>query len=223
ILNYEKVAKWAEHLAQMVDPRIKSVILDEAQQVRKTDSAKYRGTAHVTSKVDYSMALSATPIFNYGSEIFNVLNCLKQDCLGTREEFEREWCNGETVKNPKALGTYLRKSGLMIRRTRKEVGREIPPVTISTHTVDADPAELNKIKGNAAELARFILQKGGDPFEKMRASEELSYKLRLATGIAKAPYVAEFVRMLVESGEKVLLFGWHHAVYDLWRDQLKDV
>ena len=47
--------------------------------------------------------------------------------------------------------------------------------------------------------------------------------LRQATGIAKAPYVADFVRMLVESGERVVLFGWHRAVYDIWNSKLADL
>jgi hypothetical protein len=47
--------------------------------------------------------------------------------------------------------------------------------------------------------------------------------LRQATGIAKAPFVADFVRLLVESGEKVLLYGWHREVYSIWRDKLKDL
>ena len=34
--------------------------------------------------------------------------------------------------------------------------------------------------------------------------------------IAKAGAVAEFVRLLVEAGERVLLYGWHHEVYKLW-------
>ncbi len=59
--------------------------------------------------------------------------------------------------------------------------------------------------------------------QKMQASEELSGLVRQATGIAKAPYVAAFVRMLVESGKKVVLWGWHRAVYDLWMDALKDL
>jgi SNF2 family DNA or RNA helicase len=47
--------------------------------------------------------------------------------------------------------------------------------------------------------------------------------LRQATGLAKAAYVASFVRMLVESGEKVVLFGWHRAVYDVWMKELADL
>ena len=54
----------------------------------------------------------------------------------------------------------------------------------------------------------------------MRAAGEFDYKLRQATGLAKAPYVARFVDLLLESGERVVLYGWHHAVYDVWRQEL---
>ena len=47
-------------------------------------------------------------------------------------------------------------------------------------------------------------------------SGELDMLVRQATGVAKAPYVASFVRLLLEAGENVVLFGWHREVYDIW-------
>ena len=44
---------------------------------------------------------------------------------------------------------------------------------------------------------------------------------RQATGLAKAPYVIQFVRALLDGGEKVLLFAHHHQVMDAYRDELK--
>ncbi|MDZ7886580.1 MAG: hypothetical protein U5N53_28415 [Mycobacterium sp.] len=49
----------------------------------------------------------------------------------------------------------------------------------------------------------------------------MDYRLRQATGIAKAPFVADFVRLLLESQDKVVLFGWHRAVYDVWLHRLQ--
>src|SRR6185369_11409779 len=46
---------------------------------------------------------------------------------------------------------------------------------------------------------------------------------RHETGVAKAPYVAKFVRLLVEAGEPVVLFGWHRDVYDIWLEELSDL
>jgi len=56
----------------------------------------------------------------------------------------------------------------------------------------------------------------------MRAGEELSWRVRQATGIAKAPYVADFTKLLLESGENVVLYGWHREVYSIWMERLKE-
>jgi hypothetical protein len=140
------------------------------------------------------------------------------------------WCTDtwnpgkEKIKNPRAFGAYLRDSGLMLRRTRKEVGRELPRCTRIQQKVDADLHALEKVSSSCAELARSILAQGESRRgEKMQMSEEFSNALRQATGIAKAPYVAEFVRLLVESGENVVLYGWHREVYSIWQDRLKDL
>jgi SNF2 family DNA or RNA helicase len=227
ILNYHKLAGWSEALSGIV----KSVIFDEAHELRHTGSLKYNAAKHVASKAAFRMGLTATPIFNYGSEIYPVLNVIRPNVLGTHDEFLREWCEGRVddkgrakIKDPKAFGTYARESGLMIRRTRAEVGRELPSLTRVPHYVDADTNALDRVGASAAELARIILRQGETHRgAKMEASREFDIILRQATGIAKAPFVADFVRLLVESGESVLLFGWHREVYSIWNDRLGDL
>lgn len=226
ITSYSKLAGWADELAG----KVKSATFDEVQELRHHTSQKYRAAKHIAHAADYRLGLSATPIFNYGGEIWSVLDVLCPDSLGTREEFIREWCGGDSdgdkprVRNPQAFGMYVREQGLMVRRTREEVGRELPELTKVPHTISADTAALDKISKSAAELARIILAQGEThKGAKWQAAEEFSNLLRQATGIAKAPYVAEFVRMLVESGEKVVLYAWHRSVYDIWLDTLKDL
>ena len=224
IINYHKLSGWAETLA----PLMKSVVFDEVQELRHRGSAKYEAAAHVARSAHFRMGLSATPIYNYGGEIFSVVDALRPGALGLHEEFVREWCvdDGDRprIRDPRAFGTYARDAGLMLRRTRKDVGRELPALTRVPHHIDANPEILDRIGGSAAELARIILRQGeqhrGDRFQ---ASEELSTLLRQATGIAKAPFVADFVRLLVESGEKVVLYGWHREVYGIWCDRLRDL
>lgn len=220
ISNYHKLHGWAEVLGGLV----RYVVFDEAQELRREDSNKYAAARYIAGKARLRMGLSATPIYNYGSEFFNVIDVLRPGVLGTRPEFIREWCaGGERIADPKAFGEYLRREGVMIRRTRKDVGRELPPVSKIPQYVDADPRALENIKGSAVELAKIILA-GQQNYrgEKFLASEEFNVLMRQATGIAKAPYVAEFVRLLLESGEKVVLYGWHREVYALWMDMLKE-
>ena len=53
-------------------------------------------------------------------------------------------------------------------------------------------------------------------------SQLFNVLLRQATGVAKAPYVAEFVRLPMASEKKVILFGWHREVYSIWLEQLAE-
>jgi SNF2 family DNA or RNA helicase len=47
--------------------------------------------------------------------------------------------------------------------------------------------------------------------------------MRQATGVSKAAYVVEFVRLLLDSEDRVVVFAWHHAVYEVWMESLKDL
>lgn len=222
IINYHKLAGWAESLAGVV----KSVTFDEVQELRIADSNKTRAASLIAASAHYRLGMSATPIYNRGGEFYNVISVLRPDVLGVRQEFHTEWCTGSDekamIKDPEAFGTYLRESGIMLRRTRKDVQRELPAMSRTVHHCDADADALREAENRAAELARIILDRDTSWHEKGEATREIDWKMRQATGIAKAPYVAAFVQMLVDSGESVVLYGWHRAVYDLWADLLKD-
>lgn len=226
ISTYHKLAGWAETLS----PIVKSVIFDEVHELRRgNDSEKGVAAQAIASKAEFRLGLSATPIFNYGGEIWNVLETLKPGVLGSYEEFATEWCSssGEKakLKDAPGFGSYARDAGLMLRRTRKEVGRELPDLIKAPHAIDCDPSAIQQIETSAMELARIILQKTERELakgEQFRSAGEFDALIRQATGIAKAPHVAEFVRMLLDSGEKVVLYGWHRAVYDVWLDKLRD-
>jgi len=224
IVPYSRLVGWAPHLYG----HVKTVIFDEVQDLRAgVDTQKGKAAAHVSSGATYVEGLSATPLYNYGGEIWNIFDILAPGELGTRDEFTREWGragnnNKIIVNDPRALGSYLREQSLMLGRNREEVGLELPATIKVAHTVNSDPAALNAVKGDAVAMAKLILSDTSTRQERMQAAGELDWKLRQATGIGKAPYVAEFCRMILESEEKIILAGWHRAVYDLWNDLLAD-
>jgi hypothetical protein len=160
-------------------------------------------------------------MYNWGEEIFNVLNVIKNGCLGYRDDFMREWTGySKIVKDPQALGTYLREQMLLLRRTRKDVGKELPPVNKIVHTVGYDESEVEK----ADELAKMLAIKvtSGSFMERGQASRELDLLVRQATGVSKAKYVAEYVKIILESGEPVVLAAWHRDVYSILLEELKE-
>ncbi len=238
ITSYSRISGWSETLA----PMIKSLIFDEVHELRHGGTNKYIAAKHLRQNAEYCCGLSATPINGYGGEIWYVMDVVAPGTLGTRAEFLREHCGKEEINNdedmavlkasggdkkaqladPAAFGAYMTSAGLMLRRTRKEVGRELPPVQRIPYVIDCDPEELREAQTTAAELAKIILSQSADPTSRFNASGRLDAMIRQATGVAKAPYVAEFVKMLLEQGEKIVLFGWHKHVYDIWREKLAE-
>jgi SNF2 family DNA or RNA helicase len=222
ISNYHKLSGWAETL----EPIVQSIVFDECQELRHRGTQKYEAAEMIAHSCDFRLGLSATPIYNYGGEIYNVCNVLCPDALGTWDEFSREWCEFKgdkyVIDNPAAFGVYARETGVMLRRTRKEVQRELPGIIRVPQWIQSDPEAFKKLKGQAIELAKLILRQNQDyRGQKMQAAGEFDMKMRQATGIAKAPFVADFVRFLVEeNGTPVVLYGWHRDVYEIWLEKL---
>lgn len=226
IIGHSKLKSWTLELAKV---KFKTIEFDEIQDFKNQDTARYRAASVLRDQAEWRLGLSATPIHNLGGEFYPVMSLLRPDELGTKDEYDREWCTSpdgrgrRAIRDPQAFGEFLRKNGMMIRRTRKEVGIELPPVTRVFHQVEHDTKALRRITKEAAELAKIILKhvqvKQG---ESMRAAGQFDLLVRQATGIAKAASVADFVRFLLESEEKVLLYGWHRSVYDIWTNLLSD-
>lgn len=223
ISSYHKLSGWAQTLGAYA----KSVVFDEAQELRRVESDKYRAAKHIASKVRFRCGLTATPIYNMGVEMFNVCDVVTPGKLGRRDEFIREWCghfsNGR-VRDPRAFGSYLRESFTMLRRTRSEVGRELPALMKVPYQVSADRKALDEVDSAADELARIILSTNEEARkgERLQASEQLSNLLRQATGIAKAAHVADFARLVLESEQKIVLAAWHRAVWAILESRLKE-
>lgn len=215
ITAYPRLYAWQDILVPM---KMRTVIFDEVQDLRKVGTLK-RGVARALSSVsEYCVGLSATPIYNLGQEIWSVLDVLSPDSMGSETSFAKEWCAGGAVSNPVALHSYLKTRGLMLRRTKADLGIQSDPVLKDVITLEGDLTGLEKIQNVMKQLALSVLSNRVG--ESSDSAKKLDWKLRHATGVAKAKSVAEFVRMLVSSGEKVLLAGWHREVYDHWLREL---
>ncbi len=201
-------------------------IFDEVQELRRgLQSNKGMASKVLCQYTKVKLGMSGTPVYNYGGEIWQIYNILEENIIGSEDEFTREWCSslGEgksKVNNPEALGRYLREQHLLIRRTKKDVGIEIGKVTRIVETVNYDEARVRSFEEIAKQLA--ITASTGNFVQRGQASRELDMLARQTTGIAKAKSVAEMTRMLLESGESVLLSGWHREVYNIWLRELSD-
>lgn len=223
IFKYGLLRGWTDIFAKGV---FYTSIFDEVQELRRgLESQKGQGSKILCQYSQIKLGMSGTPVYNYGGEIWEIFDILEENSLGEKYDFQREWCssmgNGKfKVNDPEALGRYLRENHLLIRRTKKDVGIQIGKVSRIIETVDYDSSKVKDFEQLAKKLA--ITASTGSFVQRGQASRELDMMARQITGISKAKSVAEMARMIIESGEPVLLSGWHREVYNIWLEELKD-
>ncbi len=220
LMHYLLLRGWKEYLPECGFP---TVIFDEAQELRHSGTEKYSSASLVAEAANRVVGLSGTPIYNQGAEIWNVINILDFHYLGDYESFTREWCYGygnRIVAKPDLLGERLRSEGMMLRRTKQEVLKELPPKRRLVMAVDSDEGVYRKLMQPVAQTLALMRQPDATASQRALWTMEIEQGERQATGVAKAPYVAQFVRALLEAEEKVLLFAHHHQVMDIYKKEL---
>ena len=221
IMHYLLLRGWKEVLPTLP---FRAVIFDEIQELRHTGTEKYSAASLLSESCEKVIGLSGTPIYNKGGEIWNVINILDFHFLGDWESFSREWCYGygnAVVVKPDLLGAYLKREGLMLRRTKQEVLKELPPKRRLVQELDwNDKVYARLMEPILPQLLRWKTDGTLTASSRAMLEESISQRARQATGVAKAPYVCQFVRALLEGGEQVLLFAHHHEVMDIYKKEL---
>lgn len=213
LCHYLLLADWREALVE-VNPKL--VIFDEIQELRRRESLKYSAAHHIAQEAESVIGMSGTPVYNRGGEIWNILNVIEMHCLGDWDSFTREWCTGygsDTVAEPEILGQHLCREGLMLRRTKAEVMKDLPEKSRIVQVLDHDDKAFTALLGEAVKLAKAAANEA-DVLKRGRTEREAIQETRKATGIAKTKEAVAFISGLIEAGEPPLVFAHHHAVVD---------
>lgn len=225
VFRYSNIAAWVDVVETL---GIRTVIFDEIQELRHGDATdKGRAAKAFRDVADHLLGLTATPIYNYGSEIWNVVEIVAPGALGSWNEFIVNWCTSHgahwIVKDPEALGAYLQDEGIALRRTNddEEVASTLPGLSKTVIEVDWDDGAVVTDRELQVRLAQRVLS--GGFHDRGMAARELNLLMRHETGVAKARSAAAYVRTLVEAGEPVLVGAWHREVYDILNAQLSDL
>ena len=221
VMHYGLVAYWRTRL---LDAGVRTVVFDEVGELRHRDTDKYNACSLLASGADHVQGNSGTPIYNYGDEIWSVLNAIDFQCLGPRDDFLREWTTPvgahAMVKDPAALNAHMRREGLMLRRRKTDVRGQLPPKHRDVVEIDSDTNAYRKHMQAAVPLLQRF--RGADRFTRFSLSGRIGEEARRATGMAKAPAALAFVATLLAAGEPVVVFAHHHDVVDALAEGLAE-
>jgi SWI/SNF-related matrix-associated actin-dependent regulator 1 of chromatin subfamily A len=204
------------------------------------DTRRLKGSIALDAK--RKLFLTGTPILNRPIELWPMLRVADPGGLGANYySFARRYCQARDssrgldtsgASNLEELQERLRVS-IMVRRLKKDVLTELPPkrrqiIAIpSTAVKSIVQQELNFYVANESMIEEAIAkaelaQKEGDKESydaaardlkglRQAAFEELS-RLRHNTGVAKVPYLVDYLKNALEQEDKIVLFAHHQDV-----------
>ena len=165
------------------------VVVDEAHSMKNSQTLKHKLVRDLPKR--NLLLLSATPMQNNLSELYNMIDLLRPGYLGTLQEFEEKYAND---KNSRSLNPMFREelqnilSKIVIRTTRKECSEYIKFTDRIPHTKVLTPTE------NEAELYEKITDVIRDAYNSSKNSNFLALMTyqRLATSSTESSKRALF-------------------------------
>ncbi|WP_336022472.1 DEAD/DEAH box helicase [Halobellus salinisoli] len=132
-------AKSDRHRATVLNRDWDVLILDEAHYVKNEETDRYDLIDNLPYQ--YAFFLTATPIQNELTDLYNVVSLLRPGLFGTRDVFHHYFVdrNQETLVNRDELQERLNK--VMIRNRRADTDIDFTNRSIDTRTFDPSPEE----------------------------------------------------------------------------------
>jgi hypothetical protein len=138
-------ARRAEHSQSLLDRNFDLVIVDEAHHLRNRLSQSYKLVDGLNKR--FLLLLSATPVQNDLTELYNLLTLLKPGIFKTLKEFKAVYMTAGKPRqpaNPERLRELMR--GALIRNTRAVVALKLPSACFH-HPGGGDGGRARRLPG----------------------------------------------------------------------------
>jgi SWI/SNF-related matrix-associated actin-dependent regulator of chromatin subfamily A-like protein 1 len=224
VTSYELASKWSKHIEDIYDV----LILDESHYVKNSDTQRTRGLLGNQCDGKNGLAqwacrtwfLTGTPASNDPVDLWPFLRFTGACAMGLTpftNRYFKSWTgtfSSKQVTRPEMVSELRdRIKSVSLRRTKEDAGLDIPPIWLTTQTVDGDSEDVRRLLLEHPGLEQAIveaLRQGGLSF----LDAQHVATLRRLVGEAKAPAYAKLLaEELSASTHKVVVMGVHiHAL-----------
>jgi superfamily II DNA or RNA helicase len=216
--------------------RFSTVVFDEAHALKNAGTQRAQAAVHI--EADCRIALTGTPIENRIGELWSLFRVILPGVFGSAEHFRERWVNPiERDRDPDARQGLSRLiQPFVLRRTKSEVAKDLPPRTEVRIDVDLGTAARQRYDEMRSAMARVL--QGLD--DATRPEQHRFYVLTALTrlrqiachpglidptwtgGSPKLDALVNLVRELKEGGRRVLVFSQFTEHLRLAADALSD-
>ncbi|MCR4655656.1 MAG: DEAD/DEAH box helicase [Lachnospiraceae bacterium] len=209
-------------------------IIDEAQFVKNQKTRAAQSVRMIDSS--FRMALTGTPIENYLSELWSIMDYLMPGILFSYGKFQNEFETPIAVKKDEAVLERLRRMvhPFILRRLKKEILKELPDKLEEVITVRLQ-GQQKKLYDASVEEIRLMLEgvdEGGFRSGKLQFLAKLTGLRQICCDpsliyedfkgeSAKLEACLQLIDQAVSGGHKLLLFSQFTSMLDIIEERLK--
>ena len=134
------------------------LILDESQNIKNPASKAYQAVNQLQGR--YRMVLTGTPIENSLADLWAQLNFINKGLLGNLAYFKREFITPIEKKNDQQKQDKLQLliRPFILRRTKEQVARDLPPVTEQIRYCQMGPEQKEIYEKEKSAVRKSILE-----------------------------------------------------------------
>ena len=211
------------------------LVLDEAQHIKNPLAQVSMAVKEL--QANHRLCLSGTPVENHLGELWSLMSFLMPELLGSQEAFNETYRNPiEKSQNQSAKDSLNRRVGpLIMRRTKHQVAKELPPKTEIVHTVTMTNEQKDlyeTVRATMDKKVRQALASQGkdaqiiflDALLKLRqicCHPSLIENNASATESGKFEYLIELITTLRKEGHRTLIFSQFTSILALIEAYLK--
>jgi SNF2 family DNA or RNA helicase len=215
------------------DTEFDYVVLDEAQVVKNGETESSKAVRLLRGR--HRLAVSGTPVENHLGELWTLFEFLNPGMLGAANAFK---VAGGSMRNPDEETRHLLGQALrpfILRRTKEQVARELPPKTEQTVYCELEPEQrklYDELRQHYRDSLLRRIETAGLAKSKIQILEAL-LRLRQAAchpglldskrssdSSAKLDVLLERLREVLDEGHKALVFSQFTSLLKILRARL---
>ncbi len=230
IVNYELLLRIGD-FRMMKKITWDAVVCDEATRISNPMAKTTRAVFQIPCS--RRIALTGTPISNSPMDLYAPMSWIAPGILGKFSDFQARYCKFESVDVSYGRGKkFVRKmvgfrnldelarvcNRFILRRTKEEVLKDLPPKTFQEINFELTPAERKVYEGVRRDIAEEVkkLSVAQDTIpivavkilrlKQITGSADMVTKMRGAYESSKIKALKELLQPIVSSGEKAIIF-----------------
>ncbi|MCB9081674.1 MAG: ATP-dependent helicase [Lewinellaceae bacterium] len=176
LTTYQTALRDVDLLAEL---EYEYIILDESQQIKNRESKVFRAINELNGR--HKISLSGTPIENSLSDLWSQMQFINPDLLGGFSFFKKEFITPIEKRQDEEKKARLRTlvAPYLLRRTKEEVARDLPPLTTQTFYSEMTPEQKRLYEREKSAVRNYLLENfdANDPQYRMLMLRSLT-KLR---------------------------------------------